>query len=68
MHGAGHWVSFAPGTPAAPCSCSEHPERLDPADVWWLVERERLDFLLIVGDAFARPLLDELDRDPYDLS
>ena len=38
------------------------PERLDPADIWGLVEREQLNFLLIVGDAFARPLLDELDR------
>ena len=29
---------------------------------------ERVTFLLIVGDAFARPLLDELDRHAYDLS
>ena len=32
------------------------------------IERERLDFLLIVGDAFARPLLDELARRPYDVA
>jgi fatty-acyl-CoA synthase len=44
------------------------PERLDPADIWSIVERERIDFLLIVGDAFARPLVDELKRKPYDLS
>jgi len=43
------------------------PERLDPADIWSLIERERLNFLLIVGDAFARPLLDELERGDYDL-
>ena len=43
------------------------PERLDPVDVWSLIERERLNFLLIVGDAFARPLIDELDRAEYDL-
>ena len=29
------------------------PERLDPVDVWSLIERERLNFLLIVGDAFG---------------
>jgi fatty-acyl-CoA synthase len=46
----------------------DSPDRLDPVDVWSLVERERLNFLLIVGDAFARPLLDELDRGTYDLS
>jgi 3-oxocholest-4-en-26-oate---CoA ligase len=44
------------------------PERLDPVDVWGLIERERLNFLLIVGDAFARPLLDGLDAHDYDLS
>jgi fatty-acyl-CoA synthase len=44
------------------------PERLDPADVWGLIERESLNFLLIVGDAFARPLLDELDHRSNDLS
>ena len=33
-----------------------------------MVERERGNFLLIVGDAFARPLLDELERGTYDLS
>ena len=32
------------------------PERLDPHDVWATVERERVDALTIVGDAFARPL------------
>ena len=37
-------------------------ERLDPVDIWSLIEREQVNFLLIVGDAFARPLLDELDQ------
>ena len=36
--------------------------------MWGLVEREAIEFLLIVGDAFARPLLDELDRHDYELS
>jgi fatty-acyl-CoA synthase len=43
-------------------------DRLDPVDIWSLIEREQINFLLIVGDAFARPLLDELDRHAYDLS
>jgi 3-oxocholest-4-en-26-oate---CoA ligase len=34
------------------------PERLDADDVWGLIEREQGNFLLIVGDAFARPLID----------
>ena len=35
-------------------------DRLDPDDVWRTVEREKANALLIVGDAFARPLIDEL--------
>src|SRR5690606_37284529 len=43
------------------------PERLEPAQVWRQIEKERVNFLSIVGDAFARPLLDELERGDYDL-
>jgi 3-oxocholest-4-en-26-oate---CoA ligase len=68
MHGAGHWMSFRTWNAGGTVFVQSVPERLDAADVWGLVERERLNFLLIVGDAFARPLLDELARRPYDLS
>jgi fatty-acyl-CoA synthase len=68
MHGAGHWMSFRTWNLGGTVYVPSVPERLDPADIWSLVERERLQFLLIVGDAFARPLLDELDRGHYDLS
>ena len=63
MHGAGHWVALSRvARRRHGRACSSTPEHLDPADVWALVERERIEFMLIVGDAFARPLLDELDR------
>jgi acyl-CoA synthetase (AMP-forming)/AMP-acid ligase II len=42
--------------------------RLDPVDVLRVCEQEKVNFLQIVGDAFARPLLDELERGGYDLS
>ena len=45
---------------------SATPSASIPRDVWRTVEREGIDFLLIVGDAFARPLLDELERGDYD--
>jgi hypothetical protein len=35
---------------------------LDPAALWSAVERHRVEELAIVGDAFAVPLLAELDR------
>src|SRR5207247_10839941 len=34
---------------------------LDPARLWELVAREQVNFLVIVGDAFARPLVEALD-------
>ncbi len=68
MHGAGHWMSFRTWNSGGTIVIQSVPERLDPVDIWSLVERERVNFLLIVGDAFARPLLDELDREQYDLS
>src|SRR4051794_15728239 len=68
MHGAGHWMSFRTWNAGGTVYVQSVPERLDPVDVWGLIERESLNFLLIVGDAFARPLLDELERSSYDLS
>jgi fatty-acyl-CoA synthase len=43
-------------------------DRLDPVDVLDTCERHRVTSLLIVGDAFARPLLDEQRARPRDLS
>ena len=68
MHGAGHWVSFSTWNGGGTVFVPSIPERLDPVDMWSTVERERIDFMLIVGDAFARPLLDELSRNTYDIS
>jgi acyl-CoA synthetase (AMP-forming)/AMP-acid ligase II len=62
MHGAGHWMSFRTWLGGGTVFVQSQPDRFDPADIWSLIERERLNFLLIVGDAFARPLIDELDR------
>ena len=46
----------------------EDPTRLDAADVLATCARERVTALQIVGDPFARPLLDELDAHDHDLS
>ena len=47
---------------AAPCSSRAIPSASTPSTSGRSIEREQVNFLLIVGDAFARPLLDELDR------
>jgi acyl-CoA synthetase (AMP-forming)/AMP-acid ligase II len=44
--------------------------RLDPEGVWSAIEREHVAVCTIVGDAFARPLLTALEKEPdrWDLS
>jgi 3-oxocholest-4-en-26-oate---CoA ligase len=68
MHGAGHWMALRVWLGGGTVFLLSNPERLDPVDAWSTVERERIEFMLLVGDAFARPLVDELDRRDYDLS
>ncbi|HWC68817.1 MAG TPA: acyl-CoA synthetase [Acidimicrobiales bacterium] len=68
MHGAGHWMSLRTWNLGGTVVIQDEPRHLDPADIWRTVERERVNFLLIVGDAFARPLVDELAAREYDLS
>jgi acyl-CoA synthetase (AMP-forming)/AMP-acid ligase II len=61
MHGAGHWIAMRTWLTGGTIIVQSQPDRLDPDDIWGLVEREKANFLLIVGDAFARPLLDGLE-------
>jgi acyl-CoA synthetase (AMP-forming)/AMP-acid ligase II len=68
MHGAGHWVAFRVLLGGGTVCLPSEVQHLDPDDVWRTVERQRADFMLIVGDAFARPLLDQLERADYELS
>lgn len=68
MHGAGHWVAFGSWNAGGTVFVPSIPERLDADDIWSMVEKEKIDFLLIVGDAFARPLIDQLKTGSYDIS
>ena len=61
MHGTAHWMAF--GTLYSGGTVVISPDRhLDPARLWRLIEHERATFLVIVGDAFARPLVEAFDR------
>jgi fatty-acyl-CoA synthase len=68
MHGAAQWVAFNAmhsGNVTVLQSVSDH---MDPDDVLSTAAREKANIMLIVGDAFARPLLDQLHKKEYDLS
>jgi acyl-CoA synthetase (AMP-forming)/AMP-acid ligase II len=69
MHGTAHW--FALGTLYAGGTVVLSPDHhFDAVRLWELIAREGVTFLVIVGDAFARPLVEALDElDPsLDLS
>ncbi|MEY2404874.1 MAG: 3-oxocholest-4-en-26-oate---CoA ligase [Acidimicrobiaceae bacterium] len=68
MHGAGHWIAFLAMNGGNTVVIQDEVRRLDPKDVLSIVEREKISFLQIVGDAFARPILDEIEMGSYDLS
>lgn len=68
MHGAAQWSSMHTFNNGGTVVMQNNTRRLEAADIWRTVEAEKAQRLLIIGDAFARPLVDELGRADYDLS
>ena len=63
MHGTGLFIALSTLSGGGTVVLIDTP-RLDAVAVWDAVEREPVRVLTIVGDAFARPLLEALDREP----
>ena len=68
MHGAAQWACFMLMAQGATLIFPDDTRRVDPPDVWAVVEREKANSMTIVGDAVLRPLLLQLDKQSYDLS
>ena len=68
MHGAAHWNALSAWVSGGTVIIQDDPSRLDPDDILATVARERATSLLIVGDAFARPLVDALRAGAHDVS
>jgi acyl-CoA synthetase (AMP-forming)/AMP-acid ligase II len=68
MHGAAQWGLFINLGMGNTGFFPDENKKLDPADFLRTIEREKINSITIVGDAFARPLLDEMGRGKYDLS
>lgn len=67
MHGAGQWAALQAVLTGGTVVLPSIPHRRDPADILLQIATERVTTLVIVGDAFARPLIDELRRTAYDV-
>ena len=73
MHGTGMWLGAMVRHCAGARVVTLSGRSFDAAELWQSTERERATQLVIVGDAFAKPMLNALEtaRDsgtPYDLS
>jgi len=67
MHGTGFLTSIVAISSGDTVVLLEG-KQFDPAEMWRTVEREGVRTLIIVGDAFAVPMLDELEGGGYDAS
>ncbi len=63
MHGTGLFIALSTLSGGGTVVLIDRPG-LEPHVVWDAVEREKVQVLTIVGDAFARPLLAALDEEP----
>ncbi len=68
MHGAAHWAAFTMWFVGGTIFVQSDPRSFDAKDIWQTVERERISAMTIVGDAFARPMLDALREGEFDVS
>jgi fatty-acyl-CoA synthase len=69
MHGTGQFSAFIAMIQAGTIVTLES-RHFDPGELWRTVDEYGVNAVALVGDAFAKPLLKELDdhRDRYDLS
>lgn len=68
MHGAAQWAAYNAVTMGGRIAIPDHVDRLHADDALRVAARERVLSIPMVGDAVARPLLDEIERGDYDLS
>ena len=68
MHGAAQWVSFINFGMGNTVLFPDEVKRFDAAGALEVIEREKANTLMIVGDAFAKPLIDALRQGKRDVS
>jgi fatty-acyl-CoA synthase len=68
MHGAAQWSTFHMFTGGGRVVLPDNIMTMDAVDWLRTTEREGVISIPVVGDAMARPLIDEIERGDYDLS
>ena len=68
MHAAGMWTAFSGLLSGQTVVLHDTKPKFDPRAVLETAEREKIGLMTMVGDAYAAPLVDELNTRSYDLS
>ena len=68
MHGAAQWGVFNTISAGGWVAVPEDVTHFDADAILRLAERERVLSIPVVGDAMARPLVDQIEKGDYDLS
>jgi acyl-CoA synthetase (AMP-forming)/AMP-acid ligase II len=68
MHAAGMWTAFSAVLNGQTVVLHDTSKRFDPREVLQTAEREKVGLMTMVGDAYATPIVEELNRTSYDLS
>lgn len=63
MHGTGQFSAFI-SLAMGGCIVTMPNRNFDPAKLWETVERDKVNSVVIVGQAFAGPMLESLDANP----
>ncbi len=66
MHGASYWVALGALVSGDTLILQDDPARLDPPNIWRTVAQQKVRAMTVVGEAFLRPLCDELERGSHD--
>jgi 3-oxocholest-4-en-26-oate---CoA ligase len=68
MHGAAQWVAMRTLLSGGTVIINDTVDRLDADEAWRIVEREKVDTMLMVGESMARPLVEALEARDSDAS
>ena len=68
MHAAGLWTVFSGALAGLPVVLYDDRMKFNPPAVWQTAEREKVGLMTMVGDAYAAPLVEELNRNSYELT
>jgi 3-oxocholest-4-en-26-oate---CoA ligase len=68
LHAAAQWTAFSALHLGGTVVLHDDSRNFDAAEILRVAEREHVRLISMVGDAYARPIVDELRRGSYDLA